>query len=102
MLSADWKQESPFLIFEITAQAFLYHMVRRIVFMQVMIAQGRLTTDDLQLALETGSDFATHAGQVQNATNRLVHGLAPAQGLILVEVSYPPETYQLVEDNKLE
>ena len=102
VLSADWKQESPFLIFEITAQAFLYHMVRRIVFMQVMIGQGRLTTDDQQLALETGSDFATHTGQVQNATNRLVHGLAPAQGLILVEVSYPPETYQLVEDNKLE
>jgi tRNA pseudouridine38-40 synthase len=102
VLSADWKQESPYLIFEITAQAFLYHMVRRIVFTEVMIAQGLLTVDDLQEALEMGSDYASLVGQVQNTAKRLVHGLAPAQGLILAEVNYAPETYKLAEDKKLE
>ncbi len=102
VLQAGWIQESPYLIFEITAQAFLYHMVRRIVFMQVMIAQGKLTKDDLLQALETGADFSSRSGQDKSSTNRLVHGLAPAQGLILVEVNYPPESYQLAEDKKLE
>jgi tRNA pseudouridine38-40 synthase len=88
---ADWTQESPYLIFEIAAQAFLYHMVRRIVYMQVMIAQGRLTMSDLQQALDRGTDTRFQVGQVQNPAYRLVHGLAPAQGLILAEVNYPPE-----------
>jgi tRNA pseudouridine38-40 synthase len=101
VLQAGWTQQSPYLVFEIAAQAFLYHMVRRIVFMQVMIAQGKLSMGDLQLALETGSDFAAQAGKGQDPTIRLVHGLAPAQGLILVEVNYPAETYQLAEDYKL-
>jgi tRNA pseudouridine38-40 synthase len=102
VLKADWSQESPYVIFEITAQAFLYHMVRRIVFMQVMIAQRKLTIDDLQQALDIGSVFNSDRGLHQNHTSHQVHGLAPAQGLILAEVNYPPETYQLVEDNELE
>ncbi len=99
VLQADWVQESPYIVFEITAQAFLYHMVRRIVYMQVMIAQGKLTMNDLQHALDSGADVRFQVGQVQNPAKRLVHGLAPAQGLILAEVEYPPEAFRLVEDN---
>ena len=98
VLRADWKTETPFLVFEITGQAFLYHMVRHIVFIQVMIAQGRLTVEELVHALDTGIGFNTRAEPVQNPSNRLVHGLAPAQGLVLAEVGYPPESYRLVED----
>ena len=100
VLQADWKQEAPFLIFEITAQAFLYHMVRHIVFMQVMIAQGKLAVEELKQALKTGADFNIRAEQAQSLSNRLVHGLAPAQGLILAEVHYPPESIQLAEDKR--
>jgi tRNA pseudouridine38-40 synthase len=98
VLQADWKKEAPYLIFEITGQAFLYHMVRHIVFMQVMIAQGKLTIEELKHALNTGIDFRNRADQVRSPTSRLVHGLAPAQGLILAEVQYPPESLQMAED----
>jgi tRNA pseudouridine38-40 synthase len=98
VLEATWLQKAPFLDFEITAQAFLYHMVRHIVFMQVMIAQGKLTVEDLKRALKTGVDFNTRAELAQSLSNRLVHGLAPAQGLILAEVYYSPECYQMDED----
>jgi tRNA pseudouridine38-40 synthase len=98
VLQSDWKQETPYLVFEITAQAFLYHMVRRVVFMQVMIAQGKLTVDDLQQALKTGSTIKIHGEQGKGLSNRLVHGLAPPQGLVLAEVYYPPETLRLDED----
>jgi tRNA pseudouridine38-40 synthase len=99
VLQADWSQEPPFLVFEIAAQAFLYHMVRRIVYMQVMIAQGKLTMNDLQNALDSGADVRSDVWQDRNPASRQVHGLAPAQGLILAEVSYPPEALRISEDN---
>jgi len=83
---AGWMERLPYLVFEITANAFLYHMVRRLVHVQIMIGQGMLTPDAIVTAL--GSiDPAGDAPQPP-----LVHGLAPAQGLTLVEVYYPPET----------
>lgn len=100
VLQADWECEAPYLVFEIAAQAFLFHMVRRIVYMQVMIAQGKLTLSDLQQSLDSGADVRIDVKQEQNPAHRLVHGLAPAQGLILVEVDYPPEVYRMVKDNK--
>jgi tRNA pseudouridine38-40 synthase len=99
VLEATWKPEAPYFVFDITGQAFLYHMVRHIVFMQVMIAQGKLTVAELQQALNTGSDFSVQAEQAHKPSNHLVHGLAPAQGLILAEVHYPPESFQMAEDN---
>jgi len=98
VLQANWKQEAPYLVFEIAAQAFLYHMVRRLVFMQVMIAQGKLPVEELHQALETGADINSRGEQGRSPANCLVHGLAPAQGLILAEVYYPPETLRLDED----
>jgi tRNA pseudouridine38-40 synthase len=100
VLQADWTAEPPYFVFEIIAQAFLYHMARRLVFMQVAIAQGKLSTSDLDQALTTGEDLRFRDGREVDSHDRLVHGLAPAQGLILAEVNYPPEALGFVEDNK--
>lgn len=62
------------LRFEITADAFLYHMVRRLVFVQIQIGQGKLGLADLPQALQSGTIGLT--------------GLAPAAGLVLMEVCY--------------
>lgn len=100
VLESNWKQEAPYLIFEIVAYAFLYHMVRRLVFMQVRIAQGKLSSSNLERALASGS-VNEQVNATRNAPSmRLVHGLAPAQGLILAEVNYPPEAVRLDEDSK--
>ncbi len=78
---ADWRmgsnrQEAPDLIFEIVADAFLYRMVRRLVSIQVAIAQGRLAPERIQELLQTPA-------------GKPVQGLAPPQGLMLVQVVYP-------------
>jgi tRNA pseudouridine38-40 synthase len=63
------------LVFEIGADAFLYHMVRRMVALQVEIGQGRQEPELAARCLEGKSE---------------VKGLAPAHGLFLAEVRYPP------------
>jgi tRNA pseudouridine38-40 synthase len=74
---AAWQENDFELVFEISASAFLYHMVRRLVSMQVAVGQGRMDADDVQHSLQPMSKGS------------LVKGLAPAQGLTLVEVCYP-------------
>ena len=100
VLQAGWKHELPYLVFEITAQAFLYHMVRRVVFMQVVIAQGRLSMDVLHHALLSGKDITLSDTPDAGPEHRMVHGLAPAQGLVLAQVYYPPEALGLDEGTK--
>lgn len=60
--------------FEVEADAFLYRMVRRLVFAQVSLARGKLSLERVQMALSKQA--------------RLPSGLAPAHGLTLVEVTY--------------
>jgi len=60
--------------FEVRADAFLYRMVRRLVFAQVSAAQGRSSIKDIKRAL--------------SKQEKLPAGLAPAHGLTLVEVTY--------------
>jgi tRNA pseudouridine38-40 synthase len=74
---AVWKLEPQGLLFEVAANAFLYHMVRRLVFLQVQVGQNRLDLKQLALAVETA--------QPQTP------GLAPPHGLVLVEVNYPED-----------
>jgi tRNA pseudouridine38-40 synthase len=62
------------LRFEVIANAFLYHMVRRMVFLQVQVGQQRLSLEAMQAAVE----------QQQAVTP----GLAQPQGLVLNEVAY--------------
>jgi tRNA pseudouridine38-40 synthase len=98
VLNAGWQHEPPYLVFEITAQAFLYHMIRRIVFMQVMIAQGKLTLDELQQSLDSAAAAKLHSAKDRSTAGRVVHGLAPAQGLVLAEVQYPDEVLRKAEE----
>jgi tRNA pseudouridine38-40 synthase len=71
---AAWQSTPQGLVFEVSANAFLYHMVRRLVFWQVLTGQGRLSLEQLALAVD--------------AAQALTPGLAPPQGLTLVEVCY--------------
>jgi tRNA pseudouridine38-40 synthase len=100
VLQADWKHETPYLVFEVSAHAFLYHMVRHLVFMQVMVAQGKLPVDEMQKTLNREPEMDEVPGPEFKPYDRMVHGLAPAQGLILAEVHYPPETFFLNEDKE--
>lgn len=90
--SAGWCEyseplsEEPLLVFEISANAFLYHMVRRLTYLLVSIGQGCFPVNTLSDLLA-----APPAQPVQ--------GLAPAHGLALVEVVFSSEKreYKLEE-----
>jgi len=69
--------------FEVGADAFLYRMVRRLVFVQVSLAQGRCAVEKVQYAL--------------SKQGKLLAGLAPAHGLTLVEVTYGSHDYYETE-----
>jgi tRNA pseudouridine38-40 synthase len=73
--SAEWKKPtSNTYEFMITANAYLYHMVRRIVFLQENVARQRLGWEKFQRGIDLQVD--------------LPGGLAPAKGLCLVDVDY--------------
>jgi tRNA pseudouridine38-40 synthase len=74
VISSVWTNVNGEWQFEVRADAFLYRMVRRMVFVQVSAAQGKCLAEEIRKAL--------------NGQGKLPAGLAPAQGLTLVEVSY--------------
>lgn len=78
VFAAAWQARGEEWQFVIRADAFLYRMVRRLVAVQVMVAQARLDRSAVEQALETGRSLPA--------------GLAPACGLTLMEVEYPRET----------
>ena len=72
---ASWNNEGSKLVFELEGNAFLYHMVRRIVAVLVKMGQGI----ESELSLKKYLD---------NPGGPEAQGLAPAKGLSLVEVKY--------------
>jgi tRNA pseudouridine38-40 synthase len=80
---AGWQTVQDELHFEVQANAFLYRMVRRLVFIQVAAVQGKLRVEDIARALSGQAGASSEAGE------SLPSGLAPAQGLSLIQVSYP-------------
>jgi len=86
VLSAEWQYRSDEWTFDIQANAFLYRMVRRLVYAQVAVGQGRLTPDDLFRAL--GNQPGSSGEIRKEAQNCIPASLAPASGLTLVEVCY--------------
>ena len=72
--SADWVEEEDGMSFTIIGNAFLYHMVRRIVYVLVRIGLGELPTETVRLGLE-------------NLSTGIV-SLAPARGLTLEAVTF--------------
>jgi len=84
VMNARWQARDDEWHFEVQANAFLYRMVRRLVFVQVAFAQGKVLAEDIARSL---------AGQADGLErSELPAGLAPAHGLTLVEVNYPVET----------
>ncbi len=80
--SAAWQAKGDELVFEVHGNAFLYHMVRRLVNTQVQVGQKRLRLDDFAAAVRE--------------TRPLPPGLAPAQGLVLLEVRYAANRQEAV------
>ena len=73
--SAVWEHISADMYyFHITANAFLYHMVRRIVYLQALVGQERLTVAELKAGIDL---------QIE-----LPGGLAAPSGLFLTHVDY--------------
>ncbi|QRN82230.1 tRNA pseudouridine(38-40) synthase TruA [Chloroflexota bacterium] len=74
VFSAVWRQMDDEYQFDITANAFLYHMVRRTTMALVTIGQGEAPLSLIADGLNSGK--------------LPMNGLAPAHGLVLEEVSY--------------
>jgi tRNA pseudouridine38-40 synthase len=74
IFSADWAEENDGMSFTIVGNAFLYHMVRRIVYVLVRIGLGELPVETVRLGLE-------------NLSTGIV-SLAPARGLTLEAVTF--------------
>lgn len=75
---AEWSTSGNLLTFEITANAFLYRMVRTIVGTLVHVGLKQLAPNEIKSILEA-RDLARSAPP------------APAHGLCLVQVTYPAE-----------
>jgi tRNA pseudouridine38-40 synthase len=86
VLSAEWQNHGDEWTFNIRADAFLYRMVRRLVYVQVAVGQGKLPAETLVLALENSPGSACEVRK--KAQSRIPANLAPACGLMLVEVRY--------------
>ena len=74
---SEWTRSNDEWQYEVRADAFLYRMVRRLVFVQVAVAQGKCLKETVVKALER-----------PQLKNEIPAGLAPAHGLTLIEVSY--------------
>jgi tRNA pseudouridine38-40 synthase len=77
VMTSQWSGSDAGWQYEVRADAFLYRMVRRLVFVQVAVAQGRCLKETVVKALER-----------PQVKNEIPAGLAPAHGLTLVEVTY--------------
>jgi tRNA pseudouridine38-40 synthase len=82
VMKAEWMQaERDEWHFEVQADAFLYRMVRRLVFVQVAVAQGKVPAEAIARSLADPAEGRKRS--------EIPAGLAPAHGLTLVEVTYP-------------
>ncbi|NMA13007.1 MAG: tRNA pseudouridine(38-40) synthase TruA [Chloroflexi bacterium] len=73
---SEWiKSSSDEIEYLVEANGFLYHMVRRLVYLQMTLAQGKILWQDWIGAVTTGKIDTS--------------GLAPASGLTLMRVNYP-------------
>ncbi len=79
---AEWLPREEGWVFRIVADAFLYHMVRRLVYVQVAVAQGRLSAEAVAQAV---------LGEPLPPTGQ---GLAPSAGLSLTAVCYDEDNLE--------
>ncbi len=76
VINSQWISQDIGGIYEIEANAFLYHMVRRVVRLLTAIGQGILGSDEL-------------INELKGKSKGILQGIAPPNGLSLVEVVYP-------------
>jgi len=76
VMRSEWSSEDNLLIYQIEANAFLQHMVRRIVGMLVTVGRGAMTVSEFETIFQRGKIVAKAP-------------LAPPQGLVLEQVKYP-------------
>jgi tRNA pseudouridine38-40 synthase len=76
VMKSEWQLQGDEWTYEVQADGFLYRMVRKLVHVQVAVGQRRATMQVIADALE---------GRPRGVPG----GLAPANGLTLVEVTYP-------------
>lgn len=75
IFNAQWRSAEDELLFDVEADAFLQHMVRRLVAAMVQVGEGRLEEQDL-------------LGYLNEPERKWQGKLAPASGLCLMQVSY--------------
>jgi tRNA pseudouridine38-40 synthase len=75
VLRAEWKDQPPFLEFDIEANAFLYRMVRSIVGTLVLVGNGQVSVEEFETILASKD-------------RSQVRQVAPARGLCLMQVDY--------------
>ncbi len=76
IFASGWQEDANgCLTYTVTANAFLYHMIRRIVWQQFLFVTERITLKELRDGIEKAAP--------------LPPGMAPANGLTLVKVTYP-------------
>lgn len=76
VIKSEWQLIGDEWIFEVAADGFLYRMVRKLVHTQIAVGQGRFSIQAVADAL-------------LGVSRRIPGGIAPANGLTLVEVTYP-------------
>lgn len=79
---SEWNETERGWTYLVECEAFLYRMVRRMVFVGVSVARGQCPAEAVTLALDSPRSPATPAD------GRVPPGLAPANGLNLVDVAY--------------
>jgi tRNA pseudouridine38-40 synthase len=87
VILSQWSQQQNRLQYQIEANAFLYHMVRRIVYLQVQFAKNKLLEEDLRSGVDHGQTMKS--------------GLAPAKGLNLAEVRYLKNKQESIENSEI-
>jgi tRNA pseudouridine38-40 synthase len=75
---SQWEQRVDLLLYRVEGSSFLRHMVRAMVAAMVEIGRHRMSVDALQDLLRAGARTQAPAA-------------APASGLFLIEVRYPPQ-----------
>jgi tRNA pseudouridine38-40 synthase len=75
VMKAEWHNLGDEWFFEVQADAFLYHMVRRLVFVQMAVGLGKFPVQGI-------------ADMLQGTARVVPVGLAPPNGLTLIEVTY--------------
>lgn len=73
--AASWQQQGDAIVFRISGDGFLYHMVRNLVWSLVQVGLGKRTTKDF-------------AAELLSERCEFLNSPAPAEGLYLAQVGY--------------